>query len=191
MRWPGARSPQDPARHPAGSGRRGRRSRLRQARGRRNHGRRARTAVETIQVANQETRELAPKLLSDLGDLASSVGAQKLDGMTRYLERFELSGAARSAGFERTRLGRQRCRSRGESFKSCCTRCAVARSVPGSSSRRAFAHRPRWSPGSTVRRQFSGLLIGDLDGLHRGARLADRAYACRELAPSAATAPAP
>jgi twitching motility protein PilJ len=50
----------------------------------------ARTAVETIQVANQETRELAPKLLSELGDLASAVGAQKLDGMSRYLERFEL-----------------------------------------------------------------------------------------------------
>ncbi len=50
----------------------------------------ARTSVETIQVANQEARELAPKLLSELGDLASAVGAQKLDGMSRYLERFEL-----------------------------------------------------------------------------------------------------
>ena len=50
----------------------------------------ARTAVATIQVANQETRELAPKLLSDLGDLASAVGVQKLEGMSRYLERFEL-----------------------------------------------------------------------------------------------------
>jgi twitching motility protein PilJ len=50
----------------------------------------ARTAVETIQVANQESRELAPKLLSELGDLASAVGSQKLDGMSRYLERFEL-----------------------------------------------------------------------------------------------------
>ena len=46
--------------------------------------------METIQVANQEARELAPKLLSELGDLASAVGAQKLDGMSRYLERFEL-----------------------------------------------------------------------------------------------------
>ncbi len=50
----------------------------------------ARTAVETIGVSNQEARELAPKLLSELGDLASAVGAQKLDGMSRYLERFEL-----------------------------------------------------------------------------------------------------
>src|ERR1700722_18574747 len=50
----------------------------------------ARAAVDTIQVANQEARELAPKLLSELGDLASAVGAQKLDGMSRYLERFEL-----------------------------------------------------------------------------------------------------
>jgi twitching motility protein PilJ len=51
----------------------------------------ARAAVETIQTANQETRELAPKLLSELGDLASAVGVQKLDGMSRYLERFELA----------------------------------------------------------------------------------------------------
>jgi twitching motility protein PilJ len=51
----------------------------------------ARPAVEAIQAANQEVRELAPKLLSELGDLGSSVGAQKLEGMTRYLERFELT----------------------------------------------------------------------------------------------------
>jgi twitching motility protein PilJ len=50
----------------------------------------ARASVEAIQVANQEARETAPKLLSELGDLASAVGAQKLDGMSRYLERFEL-----------------------------------------------------------------------------------------------------
>ena len=50
----------------------------------------ARAAVDTIQVANQEARELAPKLLSELGDLASAVGVQKLEGMSRYLERFEL-----------------------------------------------------------------------------------------------------
>ncbi|MDB6083641.1 MAG: chemotaxis protein [Gammaproteobacteria bacterium] len=51
----------------------------------------ARAAVQTIQTSNQEARELAPKLLSELGDLASAVGAQKLEGMSRYLERFELS----------------------------------------------------------------------------------------------------
>jgi twitching motility protein PilJ len=51
----------------------------------------ARAAVQTVQAANQETRELAPKLLSELGDLASAVGVQKLDGMSRYLERFELT----------------------------------------------------------------------------------------------------
>ena len=51
----------------------------------------AQPAVETIQTANQETRELAPKLLSELGDLASAVGVQKLEGMSRYLERFELT----------------------------------------------------------------------------------------------------
>jgi twitching motility protein PilJ len=51
----------------------------------------ARPAVESIQSANQETRDLAPKLLSELGDLASAVGVQKLEGMSRYLERFELA----------------------------------------------------------------------------------------------------
>ena len=52
--------------------------------------RNARPAVETIQQSNREARELAPKLLSELGDLGSSVGAQKLDGMSRYVDRFEL-----------------------------------------------------------------------------------------------------
>ena len=51
----------------------------------------ARGAVETIQASNQEARELAPKLLSELGDLASAVGVQKLEGMNRYLDRFELT----------------------------------------------------------------------------------------------------
>src|SRR5882762_1328527 len=50
----------------------------------------ARAAVETIQASNKESRDLAPKLLSELGDLASAVGVQKLEGMSRYLERFEL-----------------------------------------------------------------------------------------------------
>jgi len=51
----------------------------------------ARGAVETMQTANREVHELAPKLLSALGDLASAVGFQKLDGMSRFLERFELT----------------------------------------------------------------------------------------------------
>src|ERR1700678_1399378 len=50
----------------------------------------ARVAVETVQVSNQEAREFAPKLLSELGDLASAVGVQKLEGMSRYVDRFEL-----------------------------------------------------------------------------------------------------
>jgi twitching motility protein PilJ len=50
----------------------------------------ARAPVDTVQAANREVHELAPKLLSELGDLASAVGVQKLDGMSRYLERFEL-----------------------------------------------------------------------------------------------------
>ncbi len=51
----------------------------------------ARSSVEAIQLSTQQVRELAPKLLSEFGDLGSSVGAQKLDGMSRYLERFELT----------------------------------------------------------------------------------------------------
>jgi len=51
----------------------------------------ARAAVEAIQTSNREAREIAPKLLSELGDLASAVGVQKLEGMSRYLERFELT----------------------------------------------------------------------------------------------------
>jgi twitching motility protein PilJ len=50
----------------------------------------ARSAVDAIKTSNQETRDLAPKLLSELGDLASAVGVQKLEGMSRTLERFEL-----------------------------------------------------------------------------------------------------
>jgi twitching motility protein PilJ len=50
----------------------------------------ARAAVETIQASNTEARDLAPKLLSELGDLASAVGVQKLEGMSRYVDRFEL-----------------------------------------------------------------------------------------------------
>jgi twitching motility protein PilJ len=51
----------------------------------------ARGAVAAIQAAGLEVRDSAPKLLSELGDLASAVGVQKLDGMSRYLERFELT----------------------------------------------------------------------------------------------------
>jgi twitching motility protein PilJ len=51
----------------------------------------ARSSVEVIQASNQQVREVAPKLLSELGDLASAAGVQKLEGMSRYLERFELT----------------------------------------------------------------------------------------------------
>ena len=51
----------------------------------------ARAAVATIQAADQEVHEQVPKLLSALGDLASAGGVQKLEGMSRYLEKFELT----------------------------------------------------------------------------------------------------
>ncbi len=69
----------------------------------------ARKAVETIGAANQEAREIAPKLLSELGDLMSAVGVQKLEGMSRYLERFELT----VTGVERVEFGRRRRRAHG------------------------------------------------------------------------------
>ncbi len=50
----------------------------------------AQTPVADIQQANKESRDTAPKLLSELGDLGSAVGVAKLEGMSRYLERFEL-----------------------------------------------------------------------------------------------------
>jgi twitching motility protein PilJ len=51
----------------------------------------ARGAVATVQTVNTEVHELSPKLLSQLGDLGSAVDAQKLDVMSRYLQRFELT----------------------------------------------------------------------------------------------------
>jgi twitching motility protein PilJ len=51
----------------------------------------ARGAVATVQSVNQEVHELSPRLLSQLGDLGSAVDAQKLDVMSRYLQRFELT----------------------------------------------------------------------------------------------------
>jgi twitching motility protein PilJ len=51
----------------------------------------ARSAVSTIQAANQDVHEVSPKLLSQLGDLTSIADAQKLDVMSRYLQRFELT----------------------------------------------------------------------------------------------------
>ncbi|MBS0612192.1 MAG: chemotaxis protein, partial [Proteobacteria bacterium] len=51
----------------------------------------ARVAVQSVDQAGAAARDLAPKLLSEMGDLASGAGAQKLEGMSRYLERFELT----------------------------------------------------------------------------------------------------
>ncbi len=51
----------------------------------------SRAAVQTIQAANADAHRLAPKLLSELGDMASAGGVQKVAGMSHYLERFELT----------------------------------------------------------------------------------------------------
>ena len=51
----------------------------------------SRASVQTIQAANGDAHRLAPKLLSELGDMASAGGVQKLAGLNHYLERFELT----------------------------------------------------------------------------------------------------
>ena len=77
--------------------------------------REARPAVEAIQASNQEARELAPKLLSELGDLGSAVGVQKLEGMSRYLERFELTVQRIQQDLNGLEFRRERCRRRRRS----------------------------------------------------------------------------
>ncbi len=51
----------------------------------------ARMAVQGVEQAVASMQDLAPKLLSEMGDLASGAGAQKQDGLGRYLDRFELT----------------------------------------------------------------------------------------------------
>ncbi|HUX74179.1 MAG TPA: methyl-accepting chemotaxis protein [Steroidobacteraceae bacterium] len=51
----------------------------------------ARASVAAIGASSLEARRLAPQLLSQLGDLASAGGVQKLNGMSRNLGSFELT----------------------------------------------------------------------------------------------------
>jgi twitching motility protein PilJ len=52
----------------------------------------AREAVQAVQKASIEVRALVPQLLQSLGNVASALGSPGVDGMTRHLERFELTG---------------------------------------------------------------------------------------------------
>jgi hypothetical protein len=67
------------------------RRQLEQVERRRGGGRRSAFGRRDHPGLESRSRELAPKLLSELGDLGSAVGVQKLEGMSRYLERFELT----------------------------------------------------------------------------------------------------
>jgi twitching motility protein PilJ len=51
-----------------------------------------REQVEAVHKAAGEARTLVPQLLQSLGNLASALGSQSIDGMARHLERFELTG---------------------------------------------------------------------------------------------------
>jgi twitching motility protein PilJ len=51
-----------------------------------------REPVVAVQKAATEVRSLVPQLLQSLGNIASALGSQSIEGMTRHLERFELTG---------------------------------------------------------------------------------------------------
>jgi|HigsolmetaAR204D_1030405.scaffolds.fasta_scaffold02080_4 twitching motility protein PilJ len=52
----------------------------------------AREPIEAVQKASAEVRTMVPQLLQSLGNLASALGPSTVDGMSRHLERFELTG---------------------------------------------------------------------------------------------------
>src|ERR1044072_6332412 len=49
-------------------------------------------AIEGVHKAAADVRALTPQLLQSLGNVASALGSPGIDGMTRHLERFELTG---------------------------------------------------------------------------------------------------
>ncbi len=49
-------------------------------------------AIEGVHKAAADVRSLMPQLLQSLGNVASALGSPGIDGMTRHLERFELTG---------------------------------------------------------------------------------------------------
>src|ERR1700754_2711323 len=49
-------------------------------------------AIDAVHQAAADVRALVPQLFQSLGNVASALGSPGLDGMTRHLERFELTG---------------------------------------------------------------------------------------------------
>jgi twitching motility protein PilJ len=49
-------------------------------------------SIESVQKSSLEVRALVPQLLQSLGNVASALGSPGIEGMTRHLERFELTG---------------------------------------------------------------------------------------------------
>jgi twitching motility protein PilJ len=49
-------------------------------------------AIDSVHKAAAEVRSLVPQLMQSLGNVASALGSPGIDGMTRHLERFELTG---------------------------------------------------------------------------------------------------
>lgn len=49
-------------------------------------------AIEGVHKAATEVRALVPQLFQSLGNVASALESPSIDGMTRHLERFELTG---------------------------------------------------------------------------------------------------
>ena len=49
-------------------------------------------AIDGVHKAATEVRALVPQLMQSLGNVASALGSPSIDGMTRHLERFELTG---------------------------------------------------------------------------------------------------
>ena len=49
-------------------------------------------AIDAVHQAAADVRALVPQLFQSLGNVASALGSPGIDGMTRHLERFELTG---------------------------------------------------------------------------------------------------
>jgi twitching motility protein PilJ len=65
----------------------------------------SREPIEAVQKAAAETRALVPQLLQSLGNVASALGSPGVEGMTRHLERFELTGQRLSQDMEALAAG--------------------------------------------------------------------------------------
>jgi twitching motility protein PilJ len=65
----------------------------------------SREPIEAVQKAATETRALVPQLLQSLGNVASALGSPGVEGMTRHLERFELTGQRLSQDMEALAAG--------------------------------------------------------------------------------------